>query len=119
MLEQGNTTRQGNVGLGIAISYFTIQGYIVSIPLNDIQDYDLVVEFQDEGLKKIQVKTTRCVERGKYKVELRSKTKGFMDNTSDYLFVVNEDGIRYLIPKENVRANNAIVLGDNYSQYIV
>ena len=32
---------KGNSGLGMAIAYFTTSGYIVSIPLNDTQDYDL------------------------------------------------------------------------------
>ena len=31
---------KGNTGLGIAIAYYTSNGYIVSIPLNDTQDYD-------------------------------------------------------------------------------
>lgn len=40
-----NTNKEkGNSGLGIAIAYFTTHGYTVSIPLNDTQDYDLVVE---------------------------------------------------------------------------
>ncbi len=33
-----------NSGLGIAIAYFSVNGYTVSIPLNDTQDYDLVIE---------------------------------------------------------------------------
>ena len=36
--------QKGNSGLGIAIAYFSINGYTVLIPLNDTQDYDLVVE---------------------------------------------------------------------------
>ena len=35
---------KGNSSLGIAIAYFSTNGYTVSIPLNDTQDYDLVVE---------------------------------------------------------------------------
>lgn len=34
----------GNSGLGIAIAYFSTHAYTVSIPLNDTQDYDLIVE---------------------------------------------------------------------------
>lgn len=34
----------GNSSLGIAIAYFTNKNYTVSIPLNDTQDYDLIVE---------------------------------------------------------------------------
>ena len=31
--------QKGNTGLGIAIAYYTSNGYIVSIPLNDPQEY--------------------------------------------------------------------------------
>ena len=39
-----NTKEQGNIGLGVAIQYFTQNLYTVSLPLNDSQDYDLIVE---------------------------------------------------------------------------
>lgn len=52
-----NTKKQGDYGLGSAISYFTSQGYNISIPLTDSQDYDLVVEDTAGFLKKVQVKT--------------------------------------------------------------
>ena len=35
---------KGRAGLSAAIAYFGMNGYNVSIPLNDTQDYDLVVE---------------------------------------------------------------------------
>ncbi len=45
---QFNTNKQkGNTGLGIAIAYYTSNGYTVSIPLNDTQDYDLIVDKND------------------------------------------------------------------------
>ena len=47
----------GNAGLAMAIAYFGANGYTVSVPLNDTQDYDLVVDMGG-GLKKIQVKAT-------------------------------------------------------------
>lgn len=34
----------GRIGLSMAINYFTINGYTISLPLNDTQWYDLVVE---------------------------------------------------------------------------
>ena len=34
----------GNTSLSFAISYFCSNGYTVSIPLNDTQDYDLIIE---------------------------------------------------------------------------
>ncbi len=43
-----NSKKQGDIGLGAAIAYFTFKGFTVSIPLTDSQDYDLVV---DDGHK--------------------------------------------------------------------
>lgn len=114
-----NKLVQGNVGLGIAISYFTLVGCIVSIPLNDIQDYDLVIDYGDCVLKKVQVKTTTYLENGKYKVDIRTSTKNFQQNKSDYLFIVDGDENKYLIPKNVIKATHALALGDKYSQYIV
>lgn len=37
-------SKQGLVGLGEAINYYASQGFIVSLPLNDSQPYDLIVE---------------------------------------------------------------------------
>ena len=35
---------KGNTSLGVAIAYYSSNGYTVSIPLNDTQDYDLIVD---------------------------------------------------------------------------
>lgn len=64
---------KGNTGLGIAIAYYTSNGYVVSIPLNDTQDYDLIVE-KDNKLSKIQVKATACKTKyGVYQVSLKNR----------------------------------------------
>ena len=61
----------GNSSLAIAISYFVCNGYTVSIPLNDTQDYDLVVE-KDSKLYRVQVKgTTFKTKFGVYQVALK------------------------------------------------
>lgn len=39
---------KGRAGLSLAIAYFGCNGYTVSLPLNDTQDYDLIV---DDGEK--------------------------------------------------------------------
>ena len=44
---------KGNSGLGMAIAYFTTNGYVVSIPLNDTQDYDLVIEKDGNSSKEV------------------------------------------------------------------
>ena len=41
---QYSNKEKGNAGLGIEIAYYSANGYTVSIPLNDTQDYDLVVD---------------------------------------------------------------------------
>ena len=55
-----NTKKQGDVGLGAAIAFFSNLGYTVATPLTDSQNYDLVVDM-DEGLKKVQVKTKGAI----------------------------------------------------------
>ena len=101
-----NSKKQGDVGLGIAISYFTIKGYTVCIPLTDSQDYDLIVEF-NECLNRIQVKTTFYKTKyGSYQVGLKvcggnrtyNTVKKFDKLSCDYLFIVTEEDNRYLIP---------------------
>ena len=43
--------QRGNCGLGIAIAYFSTNGYTVSISLNDTQDYDLLID--KDGKQKV------------------------------------------------------------------
>jgi len=68
-----NTNKEkGNSSLGIAIAYYSSNGYTVSIPLNDTQDYDLIVD-KDSILKRVQVKSTGCkTQYGNYQVALKS-----------------------------------------------
>lgn len=68
-----NTKKQGDVGLGLAIGWFTSQGHTVCVPLTDSQDYDLVVDI-DGKLQKVQVKTTTYkAPSGAYSVGLSVK----------------------------------------------
>lgn len=86
---------KGNSGLGIAIAYYSANGYTVSIPLNDTQDYDLIVD-KDNNLRKVQVKATSCKTKyDKYQVALKScgGTKGetyktVIDTNIDDIFIV-------------------------------
>lgn len=123
-----NTKAQGNIGLGEAIAYFLRQGITVSVPINDSQDYDLVADI-DGLLSKIQVKTTKAREpSGSYRVELRNSggTSGKVNSrvcestNIDYLFVLTESNVRYLIPFIEVANNrNCIVVGNKFSEFIV
>lgn len=88
---------KGNTGLGIAIAYYSSNGYTVSIPLNDTQDYDLIVE-KNNILKRVQVKTTGCKTiYGNYQVHLKScggtsgKTYKTVVNTNiEEIFILTE-----------------------------
>lgn len=111
-----NTKQQGDASLGVAIAWFTQQGWTVCIPLTDSQDYDLVVEMNGE-LKKIQVKTSNFARKpNRAEIELRvlggNSKKNFVhklatDCIYDYLFAVTTQG-NFLIPKtefENTRSS--------------
>ena len=99
-----NTNKEkGNTGLGIAIAYYSTNGYTVSIPLNDTQDYDLIVD-KDNKLKRVQVKATSCKTKyGIYQVALKScgGTKGktyktIIDTKIDEVFIVTDNFIYYV-----------------------
>ena len=117
---------KGNSGLGMAIAYFSTTGYVVSIPLNDTQDYDLIVE-KDNKLKKVQVKSTGCIGKsGNYQVAMKScggtrgKTyKTIIETNIDLVFILTEKKEIYLIPKENIKSVSTLSLCDKYNEFRV
>lgn len=117
---------KGNTGLGIAIAYYTANGYVVSIPLNDTQDYDLIVE-KDNKLKRIQVKATSCKTKYSiYQVALKScggtsgKTyKTLIDTNIEDIFIFTDELDMYIIPKEIIRNKTTINLCEKYKKYKV
>lgn len=117
---------KGNSGLGMAIAYFTTKGYTVSIPLNDTQDYDLVIE-KESKLETVQVKATGCKRKsGIYQVALKScgGTKGntyktVIDTNVDYIFILTQEKEMYLIPKSAIQNRASINLCDKYSKFRV
>ena len=92
----------GRVGLSMAINYFTIQGYTISLPLNDTQWYDMVVE-KDNIFYTVQCKAT-MTEDDTIPLKSCGGTKGTAyDNVInhpelDYLFCVNKELKCWLIP---------------------
>lgn len=119
-------SNQGTFGLGMAIAYFTSKAISVSIPLNDTQKYDLVADI--DGLKKIQVKTTRYkAHSGNYEVLLRnsggssgkSKIKLFDNSSCDYLFVLTNSMDMYLIPSKVIKTKNTLTLTGEFEKYKV
>ena len=121
-----NNKNIGNTSLGIAISYFTSNGYTVSIPLNDTQDYDLVVDMNNR-LYRIQVKGTSFKTKyGIYQVALKSTggTKGKVyktvkDTNVELLFVVTKEKNMYLIPINIIKNAYTLNLGNNYDKYLL
>lgn len=122
-----NKSAQGLIGLTEAISFFVKRGNIVSIPLTDNQEYDLVVEV-DGFLQKIQVKTSgfkSC--SGAYTVDLRTRGGSsdsvnsiVTDSDVDLLFILLQDNTKYLIPIIDIHdLKSGITLGNKYAKYIV
>ena len=117
---------KGNSGLGMAIAYYSTNGYTVSIPLNDTQDYDLIVD-KDNILKKIQIKSTNCKTKyGNYQVSLKScgGTKGktyktLIDTNIDELFILTGDSKTYIVPIENINNKTTLNICDKYKIYEV
>ncbi len=120
-----NTKKQGDIGLGAAIAYFTMKGYTVAIPLTDSQQYDLIVDI-DGKLSRVQVKTTRFKGRGSYEISLsikggnRSSTgklHRFDRSQVDHLFVLTEDGGSYFIPTSAIENTCALRLTERLQQF--
>ena len=104
----------GRIGLSMAINYFTIQGYTVSIPINDTQWYDLIVE-KNGIFKTVQCKAT-MTENDAISLRSTGGTNGSeYDNVLnhkelDYLFCVNKDLNMWLIPTSEISNGNSIKL---------
>lgn len=93
----------------MAINYFTCQGYTISLPINDTQWYDLVVE-KDGKFYTVQCKATQS-ESGDIDFRSTGGTNGGVyDNLLnhselDYLFCVNKDLNMWLIPIKDIQQN--------------
>jgi len=124
----GRSTVQGDIGVACAIRWFTVNGYVVCIPVSEHQDFDLVVVGEAGVPQKVQVKTTRGLEGSNFEVQLSTcggnrsngtKVKPFTACTADLLFVVTDSGDEYLIPRSVITATRCIVLGEKYQSYRV
>ena len=106
-----NNKDRGRAGLSLAIAYFGANGYTVSVPLNDTQWYDLIIE-KDGIFNTVQCKFTSSIDN---RVNLRScgGTKGtvydnLLNHPVDILFCADKDFYMYSIPvKDIIEAGNA------------
>jgi hypothetical protein len=114
-----NSKSKGTAGVGSAIQYFTLKGLVISVPLNDSQSYDLIVD-EDGKLKRVQIKTTASKSKfGTWTVHLRTTggnqsfhtAKDFDKTASEYLFVLSNDGRRWLIPTDKIECKTSMNLG--------
>ncbi len=124
-LKQANSRLQGNVGIGSAMQYFTSLGWVVSTPLTDAQKYDLIVD-NGERLYRVQVKTTfHKTKHDVYQVMIKTcggnqsfnKTYLFDKNRVDLIFILTDNGDRWLIPSEKISNKTTLNLGEVYSTY--
>lgn len=120
-------------GLSVAAKWFLDRGYAVSVPLEPAV-YDLIAE-SDEGLKKVQVKTTRRqLSNGRYFVKLlrtvydsdakvdargRYRQVPYSPGDVDYFFIVTAQPAKYLIPLESVTGRQTLVLDQKYQAFAV
>lgn len=97
------------------------------MPINDTQDYDLVVDC-GEGPKTVQVKTTRYKSSGgNYVAQLKSvrpnrtsnNIKKFDNKSVDYVYILTEMGCGYFIPSNNICVVNQLTLNSACDKYIL
>lgn len=104
-MEKYNPNINGNKGLTLAVAWFTLQDYAVSIPTLRQGAYDLLIDKYDGNILKVKVVTTTYkTPYGKYEANLqmlpgtRGKKVSFNPNLVDYLFIVCGFKDFYLIP---------------------
>ena len=101
-----NNKIKGRIGLSMTINYFTLKGYTTSLPLNDTQWYDMIIE-KDGIFSTVQCKCTGT-ENGEINLKSKGGTKGttydsvLNHSELDYLFCVDKDLHMFLIPLSDI-----------------
>lgn len=97
----------GRIGLSTAIHYFTVRCYTVSLPLNDTQWYDMIVE-KDGVFQTVQCKMTNTYNREVSLKQCGGTNGGVYDTILnhkehlDLLFCVDRDLNVWIIPIEDI-----------------
>lgn len=106
-MQIGNNKEKGRAGLSLAIAYFGTNGYTVSLPINDTQWYDLVVE-KDGIFQTVQCKFTASKDKA---ISFRSTggTNGgvydsILNHPLDLLFCADNEMNLFVIPMSEIRA---------------
>jgi hypothetical protein len=120
------TKEKGDIALSKAISYFVEIGYEVLLPLGDRRPYDLVVEYPDGILKKVQCKFTSCKSSyGKYVIPLRvmggnrsrNDAVKYQKKDFDILFVYTETKDIYVIPFCEIKSTSSININKSLDKW--
>lgn len=89
IVEHMNRKQQGDIGVAMAIAFYTRAGTGVSVPLTDNLRYDLIVD-RDGKLLRVQVKTTGYARYGRYEVSLRTQG-GNRSGTGQVRYLTHEE----------------------------
>ena len=120
-----NTKQQGDIGVAMAIAYYTAQGCVVCPPLTDNARYDLVID-RDGKLFRVQCKCTSYWADGTPVVALRTNggnrsgigmTRKISADECDELFVHVLGQCSYVFPPDVFDGKTAMRLGKVYEQY--
>lgn len=117
--------------VALASAWFLERGYHVSVP-TEPAPYDLIVE-SDDGLVRIQVKSTITQEAGRWAVRISRKEYApgvansggarrqcvYREGEIDFFFIVTADGSQFLIPLSSTSGAGHLTLDSKYSAYKV
>lgn len=128
--KDGNLRRSA---IGRAIQWFMDRGYPVSIPVEPVK-YDLITE-SDEGLKRVQIKTTTRIKRKGWSCQLstlaydkdaealnangKRRRKTYTSDEVDLFFLETGDREAYLIPFHVVEGLTEVALDRKYRKFKV
>ena len=110
---------QGDFGELSAMQWLTWQGASVAVPIGNNRHWDLMAELDGRALR-VQVKSSRCRQRGRWSVTLATRggnqswnvvAKYLDPSRFDYLFVLVGDGRRWFIPADRVECGRGLCLG--------
>lgn len=97
---------KGRAGLSLAIAYFGSNGYTVSLPINDTQWYDLIVE-KDGIMQTVQSKFTGSKENEIILTSCGGTHGSVYDNVLnhplDLLFCSDKEKNLFVIPMKDLR----------------
>ena len=101
-----NSKDRGRAGLSLAIAYFGTNGYTVSLPMNDTQWYDLIVE-KDGVFQTVQCKFT-AAEKKVISFRSAGGSNGsvydnILNHPLDLLFCADNEMNLFVIPMSDIR----------------